>query len=421
MKRCMSVLAGLMIFAAGAASAGDWAQFRGPGRDGLSDEKGLMKSWPEGGPALAWKSEGLGRGYATVSFAGGKLFTMGTRADAEVILAYDAASRKELWAAKVGGIYKNNQGDGPRCTPTVDGPLVYGLGGEGNLVCVEAATGKEVWRKSLSADLGGRMMSGWGWSESPLIDGNHVICTPGGRESGVVALDKKTGAVVWKSALPDLGPAGKDGAGYASLVISEAAGVRQYVTLMGRGLVGVAAKDGKFLWSYNRAASGVANCSSPVASGDFVFGSSAYGTGAGLVKLSPGSVKADEVYFLDAKTFQNHHGGMVLVGDHLYGGHGQNAGTPVCIEYKTGKIAWRADKAPGGGSAAVLFADGHLYFRYEKGEMVLIEAKPDAFNVKGKFQIGSANGKHWPHPVILDGRLYLRDQDALLCYDIKAK
>ncbi len=403
--------------------AGDWAQFRGPGRDGLCAEKGLLAAWPEGGPALSWKLDGLGRGYSTVAIAGDAFYVMGTRGDQECVFAFDLATRQPRWVTEVGSMYRNNQGDGPRCTPTVDDGLVYVLGGQGHLVALGAKDGRVVWKKSMESDLGGRMMSGWGWSESPLVDGPLLLYTPGTRESGVAALDKKTGAIKWRSALPELGPAGKDGAGYASLVVAEAAGQRQYVTLMGRGLFGVSARDGKFLWAYNRAASSVANCSSPVVSGDLVLGSSAYGTGAGLVKLAAAGtgVKADEVYFLPANTFQNHHGGMVLRDGYLYAGHGQNAGLPVCIELKTGRVAWRADKSPGGGSAAVLYADGHLYFRYERGQMVLIEATPDAFRVKGSFQIGSANGKHWPHPVIHAGRLYLRDQDTLLCYDVKAK
>ena len=423
MRTASAILGAVFISSLAAVAADDWAQFRGPGRDGLCAEKGLLSSWPEAGPALLWKADGLGKGYSTVSIAGGVLYVMGTQGDQECVMALDLATRKPLWTTPIGPIFHDNQGDGPRCTPTVEGGMVYGLGGQGNLVALSAKDGKVAWRKSMGSDLGGKMMSGWGWSEAPLIDGDRLICTPGGRESGLAALDKKSGAVLWKTALPDLGPGGKDGAGYASIVISEACGVRQYVNLLGRGLVGVAAKDGKYLWSYNRAASSVANCSSPVVSGDMVFGSSAYKTGSGLVKLSAadGGVKADEVYFLDAMTFVNHHGGMVLVDGYLYGGHGQNAGQAVCIEVKTGKIMWRADKAAGGGSAAVLYADGHLYFRYERGQMALITCSPKAYELKSTFQIGSANGKHWPHPVIHDGRLYLRDQDTLLCYDIKAK
>jgi outer membrane protein assembly factor BamB len=278
----------------------------------------------------------------------------------------------------------------------------------------------------MESDLGGRMMSGWGWSESPLIDGPLLLCTPGTRESGVAALDKKSGAVKWRSALPELGPAGKDGAGYASLVVAEAAGQRQYVTLMGRGLVGVSARDGKYLWSYNRAASSVANCSSPVVSGDLVFGSSAYKHGiAGLVKLTaagdrnPGRPRpTSSSPRTPCRTTTAAWCWWTAI---LYGGHGQNAGLPVCIELKTGRVAWRADQSPGGGSAAVLYADGQLYFRYERGQMALIKASPDAYTLAGTFPIGSANGKHWAHPVIHDGRLYLRDQDALLCYELRAK
>ena len=424
--KLLSVFAGtcLLLSTTLAVAAGDWPQFRGPHRDGCSTETGLLKAWPEGGPALRWKAAGLGKGYSSVSIVGDTLYVMGTRDDQECVIALDLATQREKWLTRIGPIFRDGQGDGPRCTPTVNDGLVYGLGGQGNLVALSAQDGREVWRKSMSADLGGKMMSSWGWSEAPLVDGDQLVCTPGLPASAFAALDKKTGAKRWQTTLPaDLGPAGKDGAGYASIVISEAGGIRQYVNLLGRGLVGVAAKDGRYLWSYNRAASAVANCSSPVVSGDLVFGSSAYKTGSGLVQLTAAGdgIKATESYFIEPGTLQNHHGGMVLVDGFLYGGHGQNAGLPVCIELKTGRVAWRADQAPGGGSAAVLYADGQLYFRYERGQMALIKASPTAYALAGTFTIGSANGKHWAHPVIHDGLLYLRDQDTLLCYDLRAK
>jgi outer membrane protein assembly factor BamB len=343
---------------------------------------------------------------------------MGDRGDAGYVLAFDLARRKEVWALKVGEAWSDG---GARCTPTVDRGLVYALGPHGDLVCAEAAGGKEVWRRNLPADFGGRMMSGWGYCESPLVDGAKLICTPGGQDAAIVALDRQTGAVIWKSSLPELGPAGKDGAAYASCVVAEAGGIRQYVTLAGRGLVGVAADDGRFLWGYNRVANGVANCSTPVVRGEYVFGSSAYGAGTALLKLTAtnGSVTAREVYFLDAQVLQNHHGGMALVGDYLYSGHGQNSGLPVCIEFTTGRVVWRAAKAPAGGSAAVVYADGNLCFRYDTGEVVLLPATPDGYRQKGQFRAASVTGQAWAHPVILDGCLYLRDNDALLCYDIK--
>jgi outer membrane protein assembly factor BamB len=293
------------------------------------------------------------------------------------------------------------------------------------MICVNVADGKEVWRKNFGKDFGGKMMSQWGFSESPLIDGDKVVVTPGAADAMIVALNKKTGALIWKSAQPDIGSKGKDGAAYSSIVIGQCAGVKQYITLTGRGVIGVRAEDGKFLWGYNKAINNVANITSPVVKGDTVFASSAYGTGSALLKLSAdgqGGVKAEEVYFLDAKTFANHHGGVVLVGDYLYGGTGQNAGLPVCIEMATGKIVWKAPKAEAGGSAAVLYADGNVIFRYEKDAVVaLIAATPDGYKLQGTFKAAASDGPSWAHPVIQDGKLYLRSHDTLMCYNVSAK
>ena len=237
-------------------------------------------------------------------------------------------------------------------------------------------------------------------------------------------LNKKTGEVIWKSEQPDFGRAGKDGAGYTGVVISQAAGIKQYVTLTGRGLMGVRASDGKFLWGYNRIANGTADIPTPIVKGDYVFGSSGYGDGGtALVKLvkAGDGVKAEEVYYLKANELQNHHGGMILLGDHVYMGHGHNNGFPTCVELMTGKVVWGKERGPGSGSAAIVMADGNLYFRYEDAVMALIEATPKGYSLKGSFPLASKNGKSWPHPVIHDGKLYLRDQNDLLCYDVKAK
>ncbi len=273
----------------------------------------------------------------------------------------------------------------------------------------------------MKTDFDGRMHSGWGYSESPLIDGDHLVCTPGGTVAGIVALDKKTGVEVWRSTIPPLGEAGGDGAAYSSLVVGNGGGIRQYVQVMGRGAVGVAAKDGKFLWGYNKVANGIANIPTPVIHGDYVFVSTGYGAGAALLKLEPadGGIKVDEVYFLDGKKFQNHHGGMILLGDFIYAGHGHNAGAPTCLEWKTGKTVWRNNRGPGTGSAAISYADGNLYVRFENGVMALIGATPLEYQEKGHFKIPNVQQPSWSHPVIAGGKLYLREQDALLCYEIK--
>ena len=417
----LSAVWGGFMSVADAASAGDWPRFRGPQNNGLSAETGLLQEWPEGGPKLLWTIEGLGKGYSTVSIADGRIFTMGDRArdggsPEQFVIALELATRNELWATAIGPPHN----DGPRCTPTVDGELLYAIGTEGDLACLETATGKVRWRKSFPDDFGGQMMSHWKYSESPLVDGEKLVSTPGGPEAAIVALDKKTGDLIWKCALPDIGGRGKDGAAYSSMVVAEIDGIRQYIQIMGRGAVGVEALAGKFLWSYNRIANGVANIPTPVVRGNYVFVTTSYKTGSALLKLTRNGdgIDVEEVYFLGPKDFENHHGGVALVGDYLYGGDGQVNGIPVCLEFQTGKIAWKVEP-PGRRSAAVLYADGHLYFRYEDGLVALIEATPEEFRLKGTFQTPVKKGPGWPHPVIHDGKLYLRDNDALMCYDLR--
>lgn len=267
-------------------------------------------------------------------------------------------------------------------------------------------------------------MSGWGFSESPLIDGDRLLCTPGGRDAMIVALDKKTGSAIWKAALPaSVGNRGKDGAGYSSIVVSKAAGIKQYVQLVGRGVIGVAADDGRVLWTYNRIANDTANIPTPIADGDYVFCSSGYHTGAALLRLHKDGqgVKAEEEYFLDPQVMQNHHGGMVLLNGYIYCGSGHNQGFPICIEMRTGRVAWKPGRGPGQESAAIAYADGNLYFRYQDGTMALIQASPKKFVLKSKFMPVSHRAEGWPHPAIAEGRLYLRDQDVLMAYDIREK
>jgi outer membrane protein assembly factor BamB len=400
--------------------AGEWPQWRGPNRDALSAEKGLLKQWGEGGPALLWKASGIGAGLSSLSIVNGKIFTMGDIEDTQYVFALSQQNGKILWRAQVGPAWKEQYG-GPRSTPTVDGDLLYAIGTDGDLVCLETATGKERWRKSLTRDYAGFMMTIWAFSESPMVDGDKLVFTPGGNRAAIVAVNKKTGADIWRATIPSLGPRGKDGAGYSSIVISEGAGVKQYVQLIGRGLVSVRASDGKFLWGYNKVANDVANIPTALVRGDYVFSSTGYQTGAALLKLSKDGdgVKAEEVYFLPAQTMQNHHGGMVLVGDHIFAGHGHNRGMPICIELLTGKVLWGAVRNEGRGSAAVLYADGHLYFRYQDGRILLMEANPTEYKEKGWLQIPGVTQPSWPHLVVVDGKLYVREQDTLYVYNVR--
>lgn len=398
-----------------------WPGWRGPNRDAISDETGLLPSWDRAAPRLIWNAENLGRGFSSLSIADGRIFTLGDRDGRQVVIALDLRSGKELWSAPLGDVWEPNGYAGPRSTPTVDGRMLYVLGPHGDLVCLTTA-GREVWRRHMQRDFGGRMHSGWGYSESPLVDGQKLVVTPGGAEAGLVALDKTTGREIWRSPLASFGGAGSDGAAYSSIVVSNGGGVRQYIQLVGRGVIGVDALRGDFLWGYNRVANGTANIPTPLVNGDYVFCSTGYGAGAALLKLAGdgrGGVDAQEVYFLNGKTFQNHHGGMVMLGDYIYAGHGHNRGAPICLQWKTGKTVWRHNRGPGSGSAAVSFADGNLYFRFQNGLMALIAATPDAYRELGTFQIPDVEQPSWSHPVIAGGKLYLREQDALYCYDLK--
>lgn len=396
----------------------DWFQWRGPDRDGVSKETGLLQSWPEAGPDLLWTANELGSGMSSVSIAGGKLYTIGNRNGSENLIALDVKNGKELWSARIGNGGESNS------TPTVDGDLVFAVGRGGDLICAETATGKVLWRKNFGSDFGGKMMSQWGYSESPLVDGDRLICTPGSERAMIAALDKKTGKTIWATPMKYGGSRGTDGAGYASVVVSNGGGVRQFITLVGRGLISVNAKDGRPLWQYEKVANGTANVPTPIISGDYVFCSSGYGDGgSALLKLSGrnGKVNFQEVYYRKAGELQNHHGGMIRIGDYVFMGHGHNKGFPMCVEMKTGRKMWERQRGPGDGSAAIVAADGHLYFRYENGIMALIEANPREYKLKGSFRIKTVHKQSWPHPVIQDGKLYLRDAHQLHCYDISRK
>lgn len=387
----------------------DWPQWQGPERTTISREKGLLQDWPKGGPPLAWQVTGLGKGYSTPTIADGRIFSMGNRGKTEYVMAFAEKDGKELWAVATGPVRATGGGyPGPRCSPTVDGDRVYALGLNGDLLCLKVDTGDEVWRKDLRKDFKGQP-GGWGYSESPLIDGDKLLCTPGGREATLVALDKKTGDLLWKGKVPR-----GDGAHYSSIIAIKVDGKRQYVQFLSGGVVGLSG-DGAYLWRYDSPHNGTANCSTPLFHDNCVFAASDYGTGGGLVRLTPGNgdkVKAEEVYF--TKSMKNHHGGMVLLDGYLYGADG---GQLTCLNFKTGEVAWSEGK-PGKGSIA--YADGRLYYRNEGGPIVLIEANPKKYIEHGRFRPKKiSRAPAWPHPVVANGKLYIRDQDLLFCYNVK--
>jgi outer membrane protein assembly factor BamB len=432
-SRLLSVT--LLALAAPGLRGDDWPQFRGPHRDGVSRETGLRKEWPKGGPPLLWTYAQAGVGYSGPAVVGDRLYTAGGRGGAEYVFALDlkapGGAVKEVWSARIGPLFTwngNSWNAGPNATPTVDGELVYALGGFGDLVCVEAAGGKERWRKSLPRDLGGEVNPigggledptplGWGYAGAPLVDGDALVCVPGGKQGLLAALDKKTGRVLWRSVgVTDQAP-------YSSPVAVEVGGVRQYVQVTNKGIVGVAASDGKLLWSYERQSPfNDVVIATPVFHEDRVFATVGFGEGCDLIRLTPreGGTAVEKVY--STKEFQSRDGGVVRVGEYLYG-YSERGGW-VCQEFKTGRVAWSERGALGRGS--VTCADGRLYCCAEKGGAVaLVEASPEGWRERGRLQLPRESGLRrpsgglWTHPVVANGRLYVRDQELLFCFDLR--
>jgi outer membrane protein assembly factor BamB len=385
----------------------DWPDWRGPGRDGLSLETGRLERGPAGGPPLAGKATGIGDGVAAFSNSEGRLLKPGQRDGKQYLIALDEQTGKMLWEIAHGGSYRNNRGDGPRGTPTVDGERVYALAADGTLVCANAATGVQVWTTNLLRRFGGRNIS-WGLSESPLIDGQRLIVNAGGRGASIVALDKNNGNVLWQSQ--------SDEAGYSSAVASEVGGLRQYILLTGEGAVGVSAESGELFWRYDKVSNSTANVATPVVRGDHVFVSSDYGTGGALLKMSRSGnrIQAQEVYF--NRDMRNHYSSSVLLGEHLYG---YSSSVLTAMNFQTGAVAWR-DRSVGKGQ--VIYAEGRLYLFSEDGVAGLAEAAPGAYREISRFEIPRVSSyPSWALPAIANGKLYLRDQGTLYSYDIRKK
>ncbi len=384
------------------ANAVDWPQWRGPNRDGISSETGLLASWPSNGPPVIWKTSGLGEGYSSLAIAGGKIYTQGQRGRQEFVMAFDVATGKKLWETATSRDYRNDRGDGPRGTPTLDGDRVYAMTGDGVVACLDSATGKTIWSKNVAKEFGGEI-PGWGFSESPLIDGGRLIVMPGGRGASIVSLSKADGSLQWRS--------GSDHAGYSSAIIANVGGVRQIIALSGQSALSVQEDNGELLWRYTKVSNNTANIATPIYHDGSAFVSSAYGTGCALLKLGPRTMS--EVYF--SGEMKNHYSTSVLVGDYLYG---YNDSILTAMQFNTGKVAWR-NRSVGKGS--VIYADKKLYLLGEDGVAGLAEAAPEGYKEISRFSIAKGSLPAWSPPVIADGRLYLRDQDNLVSYDIKAK
>lgn len=430
------VLCGFLVVSCVALRADDWPRYRGANGDDVSRETGLLASWPPEGPRLLWSVESLGIGYSGVAVVGERLYTIGARGETEFLIALDLrlddeGKPREVWAREVGPLFDfqgNSWSAGPSSTPTIDGELCFALGGKGDLVCVRVADGEELWRKHLPSELeaqvnpigGGPRNLGWGFTWSPLVDGDQLICVPGGPKGTVAALDKRTGEVLWRTT------GVTDQAAYTSPMLAEIGGVRQYVVLTNQGVIGVGAENGTVLWNHRRMPpyrTEVIN--SPIVRGEYVFTTVGAGQGAGeLLRVTrDGDEFAVESVYSN-RNMTNHHGNVILIGDHVYG-HSDGKGW-VCQHFETGEMAWNERTKLRAGS--LTSAEGRIYgFSEDNGTVVLLAATPDGWRESGRFrlpQLSTArkpSGRIWTPPVISGGRLFLREQELLFCYDVKAE
>jgi outer membrane protein assembly factor BamB len=384
----------------------DWPQWRGPNRDGISSEKGLLKAWPKGGPPVAWRATGVGDGYSSFSVVNGRLYTLGARGETEYVMAFDTATGRKIWEVPHGRRFGNDRGDGPRATPTVDGDRLYAFGASGDLSALELATGKVVWSLNVLRQFGGSNIQ-WGLSESPLVLADRILVNAGGRGASIVALKKTDGSVIWKSQ--------SDQAGYSSGLLHQVGGVRQAIFFTGERALGLDVQTGRLLWSYDQVSNRTANIATPIARGNRVFLSSDYGTGAALLEMLPSSsgITARQVYFTGE--MRNHHASSVLVGDYLYG---FSSAILTAMNFESGQVAWR-DRSVGKGS--VIYADDRLYLFSEGGVVGLAEANPSRYVEHGRFQISPGSLPTWSHPVVSGGKLFLRDQDRLYAFDVAGR
>ena len=392
-----------------AGSAAEWPQFHGPRRDNLSDETGLLEQWPPDGPKLLWTARGIGHGFSTVAIAGGLIYTAGNVGPDTVITALDLDGKTQ-WTANNGPACKHDR-PGTRSTPTLDGHRLYHENADGDLACLDARTGKRVWSLNILKKFSGRNTK-WGLSESPLIDGNKVICVPGGVNAGMAALDKTTGETVWVCKETTEKP------GYASPIVVEYGGIRQIVTMMQRSVVGVRADTGKLLWRQPHVAFADETVSTPLFHDRFVFVSTLFPGSSQLIELSAEGDGIAAKRAWKSMALCNHHGGVLLVDGHLYGSTAR--GKWECVALKTGKVV---HAAKGVGKGSLTYADGMLYTYGEKGGAVgLVKATPEGHQVVSRFRIPKGGrGPAWAHPVVCGGRLYLRHGDFLYCYDIQAR
>lgn len=393
------------------AMAEDWKQWRGKNRDGKSAETGLLKQWPVGGPQLLWQINELGNGYSTPAAVGGQVFLIRNKdLNNEEVIALSLADGSHQWATRIGRVGENSgpQYPGSRSTPTIDGERLYALGSDGDLACLDTTTGAIQWSRNLKTDFGGKP-GRWAYAESPLIDGDVLICSPGGEQATVVALNKRDGSVVWRAPIPE-----GDEASYSSPMAATVQGVKQYIVFLSKGVSGLNAQTGQLLWRYNKTADKDANVPTPVVKDSFVY-TAASRLGGGLVQISSDQPEAKEIYF--HKSLPAGMGGSVLLDGYLYGSAGA---TLMCADFETGEVKWQ-DRSIG--AASLCFADGKLFLRGENNEVAMVSASPEGYQELARFSPPNApdrgQAKAWSHPIIVDGKLIFRDVGSVWCYDIR--
>ncbi|MFP6677698.1 MAG: PQQ-binding-like beta-propeller repeat protein [Pirellulaceae bacterium] len=407
----LAIHVGFVTAEKAAAQTEDWPSWQGVERTNVSSQEGLLKEWPEQGPKLLWIYREAGNGYSGPAIVDETFYTLGTEGEQEVLIALDVATGRPCWTTPLSPILSNGWGNGPRSTPTVHDDHVYVLTGIGELVCCTKDSGEQVWSVSLTRDLAGKKPN-WGYCESVLIDGDRLICTPGGSEGTIAALDRSNGEVIWRST------GFTEGAQYSSVIIAKPHGTKQYIQLLQKSIIGVDPDNGDVLWRSDWSGR-TAVIPTPIFFNNHVFVSSGYGAGCKLVKIRPDNT-VEDVYV--NKNMKNHHGGVLFHEGHLYGYSDQVGWT--CLKFETGEIVWN-DKDNDVGKGSVTCVNGQLYLVGERrGVIGLIDASPNGFALHGQFtldpksEIRSPRGKIWTHPVVLNGRLYLRDQDIIYCYDI---
>src|SRR5215471_7320538 len=381
----------------------EWPQWQGPDRTGLSKETGLLKSWPGSGPPQLWAIRGLGEGYGSLAIQRDRIFVQGVQSGSSAVFCLNRADGKTIWTTPMSARLEQDRGPGPRGTPTLDGEILYALSDNGELVCLRLKDGSKVWRRNILQEFSGHNPH-WLISESPLVDGNHLIVMPGGDNAGMVALDKSNGKTIWAS--KEL----SDQAAYSSCIVADIQGVRTIFGFTSKAGVGVRASDGKLMWRYTKVSNRTANIATPIVSDNKVFYTSDYGTGCALLglKAQNDEVKADEIYF--SKEMMNHHGGVILLDGYLYG---FNNSILSCIDFATGKTVWR-DRSVGKGS--LTYADGHLYLLGENNVVGLADASSTGYHETGRFSITDQGWPRWAHPVVCAGKFYIRNQGILTCY-----